>query len=39
LVDGLGLSYLGLADDTVSREFLLAMEPYLFLDRDYGAIG
>jgi hypothetical protein len=38
LVHALGLSYLGLADDAKSREYLLAMEPYLFPDSDYGII-
>jgi hypothetical protein len=39
-VHGIGLSYLGLADEDVhSREFLLAMEPYLFSNNDdYGLI-
>jgi MAC/Perforin domain/Jacalin-like lectin domain len=38
LVHALGLSYLGLADDATSREYLLAMEPYLFPESDYGII-
>ena len=38
LVHALGLSYLALATDAKSREYLLAMEPYLFPDYDYGII-
>jgi hypothetical protein len=39
LVHGIGLSYLGLADNAESREYLLAMEPYLFPDyNDYGLV-
>jgi MAC/Perforin domain len=38
-VHGIGLSYLGLSEDAKSREYLLAMEPYLFPDyNDYGLI-
>jgi hypothetical protein len=37
-VHGLGLSYVALADDAKSREYLLAMEPYLFPDYEYGII-
>jgi MAC/Perforin domain len=38
-VHGIGLLYLGLGDDAKSREYLLAMEPYLFPDsHDYGII-
>ena len=32
------LTRFGLANDAISREFLLAMEPYLFPDYDYGVI-
>jgi hypothetical protein len=35
LVHSMGLIYLALSADVDSREFLLAMEPYLFPDRDY----
>jgi hypothetical protein len=38
-VHGLGLSYVGLATGAKSREYLLAMEPYLFPEYDYGIIG
>lgn len=38
LIHSVGLNYLGLANDANSREFLLAMEPYLFPDYDYGVI-
>ena len=38
LIHSLGLSYLGPAADAKSREYLLAMEPYLFPEYDYGII-
>jgi hypothetical protein len=38
LIHSVGLNYLGLANDANSREFLLAMEPYLFPDYDYGVV-
>ena len=38
LIHSVGLNYLGLASDADSREYLLAMEPYLFPDYDYGVI-
>jgi hypothetical protein len=37
-VHAVGLSYLGLADDEKWREYLLAMEPSLFPDYDYGIV-
>ncbi len=37
-VHAIGLSYLGLSDDETWREYLLAMEPYLFPDYDYGIV-
>jgi hypothetical protein len=38
LIHSVGLKYVGLANDANSREFLLAMEPYLFPDYDYGVV-
>lgn len=38
LIHSVGLNYLGLANDANSREYLLAMEPYLFPDYDYGVV-
>lgn len=38
LVHSVGLNYLGLANDANSRDYLLAMEPYLFPDYDYGIV-
>ena len=35
----LGLSYAALDADAKSREYLLAMEPYLFPDGDYGIVN
>jgi hypothetical protein len=35
-VHSIGLTYLDLNDDTKSREFLLAIEPFLFPTGDYG---
>lgn len=35
----LGLSYAALDADAKSREYLLAMEPYLFPDGDYGVVS
>ena len=37
-VHSLGLTYLDLDDDVKSREFLLAMEPFLFPTGDYGIL-
>ena len=35
----IGLSYLSLAANTKSREYMLAMEPYLFPDGNYGSVS
>ena len=37
-IHSLGFKYLRLAD-VPHREYLLAMEPYLFPTRDYGRVG